>query len=43
MHSRNGVQDNLNVTKADFDLVHLAQAGFNVQAGGVVKAYIVDD
>lgn len=43
VHSRNGVQDSLNVTKADFDTVHTAQAGFNVQAGDEIRAYIVDD
>jgi hypothetical protein len=43
VHLRNGVQLSINVTKADFDVVHTAQAGFNVQAGDVVKAYIVDD
>jgi hypothetical protein len=43
VHLRNGVQDSLNITKADFDVVHTAQAGFNVQYGDVVKAYVVDD
>ncbi len=42
-HLRDGVQLSLNATKADFDLVDEAQAGFNVQAGDVVKVYIVDD
>ena len=42
-HLRNGVQLSINVTKADFDLVNSAQAGFNVQQGDVVKVYIVDD
>lgn len=42
-HQRNGAQLSLNVTKADFDAVQTAQAGFNVQPGDVVKAYIVDD
>jgi hypothetical protein len=43
VHLRNGVQLELNVTKTDFDVAATAQAGFNVQAGDVVKAYIVDD
>jgi hypothetical protein len=43
VHERNGVQTSLNITKADFDLVSIAQAGFNTQPGDVVKAYIVDD
>ncbi len=42
-HQRNGVQLSLNVTKADFDQVNAAQAGFNVQSGDIVKVYIVDD
>lgn len=42
-HLRNGSQIGLNSTKADFDIVQAAQAGFNVQPGDVVKAYIVDD
>ncbi len=40
---RDSIQISINVTKADFDLVTTAQAGFNVQAGDVIKAYIVDD
>jgi hypothetical protein len=43
VHTRSGVQASLNATKADFDLVAEAQAGFNVQPGDVVKVYIVDD
>ncbi len=42
-HLRNGVQLSLNVTKADFDDVDTAWAGFNVQPGDLVKVYIVDD
>ena len=42
-HLRNGAQDNFNITKADFDEVHTAQAGFNVQPGDVIQVYIVDD
>ncbi|TEB14137.1 Serine/threonine-protein kinase PknD [Pelotomaculum sp. FP] len=42
-HLRNGVQLSLNVTKADFDVVDTAHAGFNVQPGDLVKVYIVDD
>jgi len=43
VHLRNGAQDNMNVTKADFDVVNIAQAGFNVQPDDVVNVYIVDD
>jgi parallel beta-helix repeat protein len=42
-HLRNGVQLGINATRADFDLVSSAQAGFNVKAGDVIKAYIVDE
>ena len=42
VHLRKGVQLSLNVTKADFDVVNTAQAGFNVKSGDVVNAYIVD-
>ncbi len=38
-----GSQSGLNVTRADFDTVNIAKAGFNVLPGDVVKAYIVDD
>ena len=43
IHLRDGVQLSLNVTRADFDLVGQAQAGFNVQAGDMVKVFIMDD
>ncbi len=42
VHLRNGVQLSLNVTKAEFDIVDNAQAGFNVEPGDMVKVYIVD-
>ncbi len=42
-HQRDGVQLSINVTRADFDLVDEAQSGFNVQAGDIVKVFIVDD
>ncbi|MGI6413028.1 MAG: fibronectin type III domain-containing protein [Syntrophomonadaceae bacterium] len=42
-HIRNGVQLQLNCTRADFDQVGIAQAGFNVEAGDVIRAYIVDE
>ncbi len=42
-HLRNGSQMGLNATRADFDVVDSAQAGFNVQPGDVIKAYIVDE
>ncbi len=38
-----GTQIDLNVTGADFDTVHSAQAGFYVKPADVVKVYIVDD
>ncbi|MDD3652588.1 MAG: metallophosphoesterase family protein [Desulfotomaculaceae bacterium] len=41
-HLRNGSQLGLNATRADFDQVSMAQAGFNVQQGDVIRAYIVD-
>ncbi|SFH10246.1 Chitodextrinase [Desulfotomaculum arcticum] len=40
---RNGMQISLDTTEEDFDTVHTARAGFNVQPGDVVKVYIVDD
>lgn len=43
VHLRGGSQLELNATKADFDSIKTAAAGFNVQAGDVVKAYMVDD
>jgi DMSO/TMAO reductase YedYZ molybdopterin-dependent catalytic subunit len=42
-HLRDGSQLGLSVTRADFDEVDTAQAGFNVQSGDVVKAYTVDE
>ena len=42
-HLRNGSQLGLNATAADFDLAETAQAGFNVQPGDVIKAYMVDE
>ena len=42
-HLRNGSQLQINSTKADFDVVDIAQAGFNVQAGDVIKVFIVDE
>ncbi|MEN6390020.1 MAG: hemoblobin-interacting domain-containing protein [Syntrophomonas sp.] len=41
-HLRDGAQLELNATEADFDVVDSAQAGFNVQAGDVIKVYPVD-
>ena len=43
IHLRDDIQLSLNVTKADFDLVDEAQSGFNVEAGDIVKVFIVDD
>ncbi|KAF1085783.1 3',5'-cyclic adenosine monophosphate phosphodiesterase CpdA [Sporotomaculum syntrophicum] len=42
-HLRDGFQLGINATKADFDVVDTAQAGFNVHPGDMVKAYVVDD
>ncbi|WP_031514691.1 purple acid phosphatase family protein [Desulfofalx alkaliphila] len=42
-HIRDGVQLGINATKADFDVVNTAQAGFNVQPGDMVKVYVVDE
>ncbi len=42
-HLRDGVQLVINATKADFDVVDTAQAGFNVQPGDMVKVYMVDE
>jgi hypothetical protein len=41
-HLRQGVELGLSATRADFDRVGGAAAGFNVRAGDVVKAYVVD-
>ncbi|MGI6631381.1 MAG: fibronectin type III domain-containing protein [Bacillota bacterium] len=43
VHLRDGVQLGLNATKADFDQVNTAQAGFNVKPGDIIKVYIVDE
>lgn len=42
-HLRNGSRLEINATKADFDQVDTARAGFNVQPGDVIKVSIVDD
>ena len=42
-HFRNGSQLSINATRADFDVVGTAQAGFNVKPGDVIKVYIVDN
>ena len=41
-HYRNNRQLGINATRADFETVRDAQAGFNVEAGDVIKVYIVD-
>lgn len=43
IHLRNGTQFSLAANRADFDLVNVAQAGFNVQPGDIIKVYVVDD
>jgi hypothetical protein len=40
---RGGVQIAVSATAADFDKVSAAKAGFNVQTGDIIKAYIVDN
>lgn len=42
-HLRNEAQLTLSATRADFDQVTTATAGFNVLAGDVIKAYLVDE
>jgi len=42
-HLRNGSQLQINSTRADFDQVGTAQAGFNVKAGDIIRVYIVDE
>jgi DMSO/TMAO reductase YedYZ molybdopterin-dependent catalytic subunit len=41
-HLRDKAQLQLNATEADFDIVNAAKAGFNVNPGDVIKAYVVD-
>jgi hypothetical protein len=41
-HLRNGIQLAINATRADFDQLHIAQAGFNVKTGDLIKVFIVD-
>ena len=44
IYQRNGAQYSMNVTKADFDLVSKATAGFNIAGNSsVVKVFIVDE
>jgi 3',5'-cyclic AMP phosphodiesterase CpdA len=43
VHLRKGVQIGINATKADFDVVQTAKAGFNILPGDVIKSYVVDD
>ncbi len=42
-HWRNGSHLQVNSTRADFDQVNTAEAGFNVKAGDVIKIYVVDE
>ncbi len=41
-HWRDGTQLTINAIRADFDIVPRAQAGFNIESGDIIKAYIVD-
>ena len=43
VHFKDGVQRSINTIRADFDLVSLAQAGFNVDPDDLVKVFIVDE
>jgi hypothetical protein len=43
IHIRDNIQIEWNATRADFDLVEQASAGFNVRAGDVIQAYVVDN
>lgn len=43
VHYRNGAQIGLAANKADFDMIDGSMAGFNVQAGDIIKVYMVDD
>jgi hypothetical protein len=43
IHLRDNIQLSINATKADFDVVNFTKAGFNVQAGDIIKTYVVDD
>ncbi len=42
-HIRDGKQLSINTTVADFDIVDAAAAGFNVETGDIIKAYLVDE
>ena len=41
-HWRNGIELERNATVADFDVVNNAEVGFNVQAGDLIKVYVLD-
>jgi len=43
VHLRDAIQLGLNASRADFDLIREASAGFNVLAGDMVKIYLVDE
>lgn len=43
VHLRNGLQLELNATKADLDMVNTAAAGFNVLEGDLIKVYVIDN
>lgn len=42
-HLRDNIQLTIAATKADFDLIGKATAGFNVLTGDVVKVFVLDD
>jgi len=43
VHLRDNEQINLSVLRADFDTIDSGETGFNVAAGDIIKAYLVDD
>ncbi len=43
VHYRDGRQININCLEADFDVIHVARAGFNVRPGDVIQVYIIDE
>ena len=43
VHLRNGAQITMDTFEDDYETVNTVSAEFNVQAGDVVKAYIVDE
>ncbi|MDD2511218.1 MAG: hypothetical protein PHP26_03005 [Syntrophomonas sp.] len=42
IHLRDGFELSHNATRADFDVLDGAQAGFNIEPGDIIKVFIVD-